>query len=207
MGRMYGPISPPHERHRKNRGDHRERGQNGRIADFVHRLDRHIERAAALDFRGMRQWRTMFSTTTMASSTRMPMEKISAKSVIAVQRVAVEIENRQRQRQRHRNGQQHDQRFAPAQRERNQQRHRKRGDEQVLQQFVGFVLRRVAVIARDRDVQVTRQHVPAKRVDFSQRVFGNQCGVRALALGQRNRDRRILRICRASRLHPWRWRT
>ncbi len=26
-----------------------------------------------------RQWRTMFSTTTMASSTRMPIEKISAK--------------------------------------------------------------------------------------------------------------------------------
>ena len=31
---------------------------------------------------GMRQWRTMFSTTTMASSTRMPMEKISANSVM-----------------------------------------------------------------------------------------------------------------------------
>ena len=29
-----------------------------------------------------RAWRTMFSTTTMASSTRMPMEKIRAKSVM-----------------------------------------------------------------------------------------------------------------------------
>ena len=32
-------------------------------------------------FSGSRKWRTMFSTTTMASSTRMPMEKISANSV------------------------------------------------------------------------------------------------------------------------------
>ncbi len=31
---------------------------------------------------GMRAWRTRFSTTTMASSTRMPMEKISANSVM-----------------------------------------------------------------------------------------------------------------------------
>jgi hypothetical protein len=30
----------------------------------------------------MRAWRTMFSTTTMASSTRMPIEKISANSVM-----------------------------------------------------------------------------------------------------------------------------
>ena len=33
-------------------------------------------------FCGRWKWRTMFSTTTMASSTRMPMEKISAKSVM-----------------------------------------------------------------------------------------------------------------------------
>jgi hypothetical protein len=32
-------------------------------------------------FAGMRKCRTMFSTTTIASSTRMPMEKISANSV------------------------------------------------------------------------------------------------------------------------------
>ena len=32
-------------------------------------------------FSGRWKWREMFSTTTMASSTKMPMEKISAKSV------------------------------------------------------------------------------------------------------------------------------
>ena len=31
---------------------------------------------------GSAMWRTMFSTTTIASSTRMPIEKISAKSVM-----------------------------------------------------------------------------------------------------------------------------
>ena len=33
-------------------------------------------------FSGRRAWRAMFSTITMASSTRMPIEKMSAKSVM-----------------------------------------------------------------------------------------------------------------------------
>ena len=81
MGRMYGPISPP-------------TNAIGRIAATTASVARMVglptsstasmatSNGGRSRLAGMRQWRTMFSTTTMASSTRMPMEKISAKSVM-----------------------------------------------------------------------------------------------------------------------------
>ena len=81
IGRMYGPISPP-------------TNAIGRIAATTANVARMVGLPTSLTastatrtawrprFAGIRQWRTMFSTTTMASSTRMPIEKISAKSVI-----------------------------------------------------------------------------------------------------------------------------
>ncbi len=81
MGRMYGPISPRTK-------------AIGRMAAITVRVARMVglptSSTASMAtsaigrpaFSGMRQWRTMFSTTTIASSTRMPIEKISANSVI-----------------------------------------------------------------------------------------------------------------------------
>ena len=76
-----------------------------------------------------------------------------------------------RERQRYRDGDQHHARFAPAERERDQQRDRKRGQQQVLQQFVGFLLGGLAIVARDGDVQVLRQQVAAKLARFSRAPF------------------------------------
>ena len=81
MGRIYGPIRPP-------------TNAIGRIAATTASVARMVgfptsstastatSNGGRPAFAGMRQWRTMFSTTTIASSTRMPMEKISANSVI-----------------------------------------------------------------------------------------------------------------------------
>jgi len=81
MGRMYGPISPPTK-------------AIGRIAATTVRVARMVglptsstasiatSYGGRVRFAGMRQWRTMFSTTTMASSTRMPIEKIKANRVM-----------------------------------------------------------------------------------------------------------------------------
>ena len=77
---MYGPIKP-----RTN--------AIGRMAAITAKVARMVglptsstaSTATAVSgrplFSGSRKWRTMFSTTTIASSTRMPMEKISANSV------------------------------------------------------------------------------------------------------------------------------
>jgi len=81
MGRMYGPIKPP-------------TNAMGRIAAITAQVARIVGLPTSATASsatcpsglrpapGRRTWRTMFSTTTMASSTRMPIEKISAKSVI-----------------------------------------------------------------------------------------------------------------------------
>ena len=69
---------PAHERHGQDGRDHREGGEDRGVAHFVHGLhQRPGERPARLS----RWWRSMFSTTTIASSTRMPMEKIRANRV------------------------------------------------------------------------------------------------------------------------------
>ncbi len=81
IGRMYGPIRPP-------------TNAIGRIAATTVKVARIVglptsstaRRATAasppLPRPSSRACRTRFSTTTMASSTRMPIEKISAKSVM-----------------------------------------------------------------------------------------------------------------------------
>ena len=70
-----------HEAHRHDRRDDRERRQDRRVAHLVDRLDGDgRERATARG--GSLRWRTMFSTTTIASSTRIPIEKMRAKSVM-----------------------------------------------------------------------------------------------------------------------------
>ena len=69
---------PAHEGHGQDGRDHREGGEDRGVAHLVHRLHGDA-RSGRPGF--SRWWRSMFSTTTMASSTRMPMEKISAKRV------------------------------------------------------------------------------------------------------------------------------
>ena len=81
IGRMYGPIKPP-------------TNAIGRMAATTVRVARMVglptsstastatSYGGRARFAGMRQWRTIFSTITMASSTRMPIEKINAKSVM-----------------------------------------------------------------------------------------------------------------------------
>ena len=78
IGRHVGAHQARHEQHRQQRRDHGQRGDDGGVADLGHRVDRGLD--AGLAGASMPQWRAMFSITTMASSTRMPMEKISANS-------------------------------------------------------------------------------------------------------------------------------
>jgi len=81
MGRMYGPISPP------TNAIGSTAAMTANVARMVG-LPTSLTASTAMTDQGRPllcgrwKWRTMFSTTTMASSTRMPMEKIKAKSVM-----------------------------------------------------------------------------------------------------------------------------
>ena len=80
MGRMYGPINPP------TKAMGRMAAMTVQVASVVGLPTSSTASTATSAsgrplFSGRWKCRVMFSTTTMASSTRMPMEKISAKRV------------------------------------------------------------------------------------------------------------------------------
>ena len=74
----------------------------------------------------------------------------------AIEGEAEKIKNEQRERERGRNGDGDDARFAPAEREPDEKRHADDGDAHVEQQFVRFLRRRFAVVARDGNFDIAR---------------------------------------------------
>ena len=98
------------------------------------------------------------------------------------------------------NGDGHDERFAPAQREQNQQRHADDGDEHVPEQFVGFLLRRHAVIPRDGHLHVGGNDAAFERVDFPEDFVGDGDGVGARPFGNGQRDGGLLCVAQAAEL-------
>ena len=83
-----------------------------------------------------------------------------------VQRVPEDIEDRKREGQSDRHSKQNYARLPPAKGKRDQQGDRECRDEQVLKQFVRLVLGSLAVVARNRNIQVRRKHVAAQGVDL-----------------------------------------
>jgi hypothetical protein len=89
----------------------------------------------------------------------------------AVERVAHRVVDEQRERERDRHGDQHHQRLAPAQEEARSAASRTGGDQQVEDQLVGLLRRRLAVVARHRPprrrpaaaVRAPARRAPARR--------------------------------------------
>src|ERR1019366_9108909 len=67
----------------------------------------------------------------------------------------------------------------------------------MLEEFVRFVLGRFTIVARDGDVQIGWQSVAPESIDLAQNILSNECGVRALAFGQRNGHCWIIWVCHA----------
>ncbi len=85
----------------------------------------------------------------------------------AVERVAENVENEEGERERDRHGQQHDTRLPPAEGDRHQQGDRQRRDRHVLQELVGLLGRRLAVVARDGRVDARREEARAEAVELA----------------------------------------
>src|SRR5271166_5649830 len=101
-----------------------------------------------------------------------------------VQGVTVQVEHCEREGERDRYCQKYDAGLPPAQGKCNQQCDRQGCDQKVFEKFVGFVLRGLAIVARNRDVQIIWKHIPAQSVDFVQHTFRNVGSVRTFALGK-----------------------
>ena len=187
------------KRHRQNRGNHRKRGQDGRVADFADGFNRDVVPLPPFVGRQVEMADNVFD-----HDDGVVHEDADGKNQReerdAVQREAVEIKHQQSQRQRGRNRNGHDDGFAPAQREQNQQRHADHGDEHVPEQFVGFFLRRQAVISRDGHLHFGGNDAAFERVNFSQDFVGNGDGIRPRPLGNAQGDGGFFNVGQASSL-------
>ena len=102
----------------------------------------------------------------MASSTRDTDGENQCEKRDTVQRVPIEIENGQSQGECYGDCQQHNTRFTPTQRQRDQQGNGNRGKEEMLEEFVRFVLGRFPIVARDGNVQIVWQRVAPESIDL-----------------------------------------
>ena len=63
----------------------------------------------------------------------------------------------------------------------------------MLEQFVGFVLCGLTIVAGDGDGQIVWEHVAAERVDLVQHQLGNNCRVGGFAFRKRDGHCRMIR--------------
>ena len=75
--------------------------------------------------------------------------------------------------------------LAPAQRQPDQQGDRQHGDGHVVEQFIGFFLGGLPVIAGDGHLDVVGQFAAAQSLNAVQHPLGHVNGIGAFALGQR----------------------
>ena len=189
-----GAHQSAHEGHGQNRRDDCKGRENGRIPDFRHRLRGHIaERPSGVHRHAEVPHHVLDHDDRVVDQNADAENEREQRH--AVQRVAHQIKHGQREPEGHRNRQQHDARFAPPEEQRDQDGHGDRRQKQVFQQRVRLVLRRCAVVPCRCDVQVGGKrdafHLPHTR----QRGVGDVGCVGAFALGDGDRDGRIL-FCR-----------
>ena len=106
---------------------------------------------------------------------------------------------KQGEREGHGHGDPDHEAAAPAHRERDESDDRERRDQQVLDELVRLLLRRLAVVARDVDVHVGGEELRPQVLDLAEHPLGELGGVGAGALGEGDRDRLVLAAGRRRR--------
>jgi len=175
------------ERHRQDRGDHGPGGQDGRVAHFVDGFERDLHERLFLRTGQAHVAHDVFDDHDGVVHQDADGED-QREERDAVERVPVEVKNQQREREGRGDGEEHDERFAPAEEKQDEQRHAEDGDAHVQQQFVALFGGGVAVVARDRHRHVVGQQRAAERVDLGEHGVDDVDRVGAWALGERERD-------------------
>ena len=130
-----GSHQSANHRHRQNGRNHRECGQDGRIADFIDRFHRNICKRAVPVLRHPFVPDNIFDDDDGVIDEN-PDGEDQGKQSDPVECVAVQKEDDQGQSQSHRNGYRHDAGFPEAENQPDQNRDRNDGDHHVEQQFV-----------------------------------------------------------------------
>ena len=106
----------------------------------------------------------------------------------AVERVSIKVEHEQGERERRGDGEEHDERFAPAEKQKDEDCHAEDGDAHVEEKLVAFLGGGVTVVAGDGEVDVGGQQRAAQGVGFGEDLFDDGDGVGTGALGDADGD-------------------
>ena len=176
---------PAHEHHRQQRGDDRQRRDDGRVADFGDRLDGGFDKAAPVAHRPVAGDVLDHDDRVVDQDADREDEREQADPV---DRVAHQPGGEQRQQDRGRDDDEHDDAFAPADRQRDQDDDRQRRQAEMEQELVGLLGRGRAVVARHADVEPGRNDAALDDFEALQDVVGDRDGIGALALGDGEGD-------------------
>ena len=185
--RHVGPHQPGDEQHRQQRRHHGQRGDDGRIADFGHRLDRRLQARAAVLHRPVPGDVLDHDDGVVDQDADGEDEREQAD---AVDGVAHQVGGKQREQNRGRNDDERDQRLAPADGEGDEHDDRDGRQPEMEQQLVRLVVGGLAVVARHRHVDVGRDQPALDALQPRQQVLRHDDGIGAGALGKGDADRR-----------------
>ena len=173
--------------HRQQRGDDGERGDDGRIADFRDGFDRGLDSPARAAHRPM-------PDDVLHHDDRVVDENADredqCEEAYAVDCVAHHPGREQGQQNRRWDDDQHHDALAPADRRRDEDHDRDCRKSQVKQEFVRLLVGGVAVVARHRDLKVSRHDPALDRLQTLHDLLCDDDCVCALALGDCEADGR-----------------
>ena len=174
-----------HEEHGQQSGDHGERRDDRRIADFRDGLDGSRDARAPVAHGPMTRDILDHHDRVVDEDAYREDQREQAD---AIERVAHDPGGEERQQDRRGDDHGDHERLAPADRERDQHDDRNRGEPEMEQQFVGFLVRGLAIIARDRHLDVFRENLAARLFEPLYDLVGDHDRIRAGPLRDRKRN-------------------
>ena len=187
-----GTHHPGNERHRQDRGDHGESGQDGRVADLVHTFDRRRLRRTSAQLEVTVDVLHHHDRVVHQDADREDQREEGD----PVERVAQRVVREHRERERHRHRHQHHQCLAPAEEDPDEERDTESGEEEVEDQLARLLGSGLAVIPGDLEPHARREEPGPGVVHPREHRLGQGAGVGAGPLGDHQGDGVLGRLAR-----------
>ena len=184
-GAHIGAHQTRDEHHRQQRGDDGQRRDDGRIADFGDRLDRRVDQAALAAHLPVAH--DVFDDDDGVVDENADRED-QREQADAIDRVAHQPRGEEREQNGRRDDDEDDDALAPADHHHDEHDDRHGGEREMEQQLVGLFGRRLAVVARHRDLDIVGDDAALDGLQPMHDLVGDDHGVGALALGDRDAD-------------------
>ncbi len=184
-GRHVGPHQAGDEEHRQKRGDHGEGSDHGRVADLGHRLDRRLDARPAVPHRPVPRDVLHHHDRVIDQDADGEDE---GEERDAVDGVAHHLRGEEGEQDGGGDDDEGDEPLPPADGKGDEDDDGDGGDAEMEEELVRLLVRRLAIVAGDLDVDVGRDQRALETLHPIDDVIGDHHRVRAGALGERQRN-------------------